>query len=268
VVGNDPTTGLGALPSPVVERLELDRPDVVYDESSPFALVNMVSGKLRDAIMRVPLELRVMNEAELKSAVEFKPTRADYALRTSFWREFDKAAALGRDRIVTSHIFAGIVTEPYFYQHFLEQPHRVAWLVLPQQTYSKEMEAILARGTERLWELMEMDVTDAKGKVDSRKAEVLLKVISEVKNRVKGMAVQRVNKQSVNLNLPAGNRAVPVQSMEELKKRLAELEGKSVGDRVAIAAGDHTDLQAASEDEEREIVVVATVRPGGSGGGD
>lgn len=224
-MAEDPTDGGGQLPAPALERMAEERPTAVY-EDEPLSLLSLLEGKLRDAVLRVSPEMQRWDEKELATHGGVSYTRTDHALRASFWREYDKACALGRERITVKSIIAGICSETYFYERFLNEPARVAWMVLPHSVYAKEMEAILHRGTQRLWELMEMPIRDKDGRVDPRRAEALLKVIQEVQNRVRGMAVQRVEKKEVSLQMKApSTKAIPVESMEDLQRRLTELEG-------------------------------------------
>lgn len=262
----DPTLAGGALPGPVLERILMECPPSIYDEQEQFSLVSALNGKLKAAVLKVPAQVRLMDEAQLKKhfGKRFDPTRCDYALRTSFWCEYGRAMANGLPHMTTASIYAGVCSETHFYGSFLEDEARVAWLVLPQQTYKKEMEAILHRVTERLWEIVEMDIRDPKTRrTCPRRAEVLLKAAAQITDRARGMAVQRVEKKTQNI--PAGgvldNRALSKPSVEQLRQKLVQLEGGSgVRSGVDVYAGDGEALSAPLEDEERTVIDVTPVR--------
>lgn len=262
---DDPTLAGGNLPTPALERLLLETPPAIYDEADEFALVRCLTGKLKEAVLAVPPEFREKTDKELVDFAELELTRIDYALRASFWREYGRAMSLGLTTLDPKRIFAGVCTGDHFLR-ILKQPGRVAWLVLPQQAYKVEMEAILGRATSRLWELMEMDVSDPKHpkRICPRRADLLLKVITMVNDRVKGMAVQRVEKKSATVKVTdttVRNSALPAPSIDELRARLAQLQETPIGqDRGQGSPGDGQALPLDAPKEERTVIDVTPVR--------
>jgi hypothetical protein len=178
----------------------------------------LVSKEFADAIDHIAPAVCDLSEPELKSMV--KPTPLDYALKTSFWREFQKADAAGG--IVTGRdVYGGIATPGYFRNHVLKNQFKLAWLCRPTQIYEKEVEALLTRGTERLWEIIDMDIYDDHGRIDVKRGSLVLDTIRMVEQRAKGLAVQRV--QSVNLNIE-GQKPKLITANDDIDKRIAELE--------------------------------------------
>lgn len=207
------------------------------DPENPLGLLALTTGSLRAAIEAVPADMALMEERKLRERIN--PTPVDYSLRTSFWREYELAVRNRDSKIYAASIYAGICSDAYFYQKFLKDTDRVAWLLRPLQGYMKEIEAVLVRGTERLWELVEMDITtiDKNGdkKVDPRLASVMLEAIKMVENRAKGMAVQR--SESKNLNVVAGPKQVLMGQPDEktIDKRMGELYKKLHGEVIVVA---------------------------------
>lgn len=187
-------------------------------------LGSFVSEAVRTAISKVPLEYFELTEKELRGKA--KPTPTDYALRVSFWREFEKVMLNGGQGVITnSKIFFGICHETQFYTRFLKLPAKVAWLVKPMQTYQKECEAVLARGTERLWELVELPIYNKKGLPDAKLAEIVLKTIKSIEDRVQGMAVQRQQRVQVNVGADSSPAALKgTESMDAIDARIKDLE--------------------------------------------
>lgn len=228
-----------------------DRPYSIRDERDQFSLIHFLSPKLKELVMILPEEYLMNSEAELR--LECKPTPTDYALRVSFWREFEKMMWRGSGRIVCAGVFGGICSELYFYKKFIRNEAKLAWMVRPMQVYQKEMEAILYRGTERLWELMEIPIKNGKGVIDPKKAEILLKTITQVENRVKGMAVQKSESRSMNVNVSSRTKATQsIDTMESLDRRIKQIEVE-LGEEAPTA---HTVEIVKEEPPEREIIDV------------
>lgn len=205
-------------------------PTSTKDKNDPSSLYHLLNNHLQKHMDLVTEDLLMIPEAELKTRV--KPTPTDYALRVSFWREFEKIMARGTGTVIPSAVYAGICSEAYFNQKFIRNIEKFAWMVRPMQTYEREIEAILYRGTQRLWELIDINIykDEAKTKVDPKLAEVLLKTIQQVENRAKGMAVQRSEQRSMNLNVTTPSKAnVAMNEVANIDDRLAQLQGELSG---------------------------------------
>lgn len=208
------------------------------DEKNPFAVLSLLGGALRASVEKLPEDLTLMSERQLRHHIQ--PTNTDYSLRTSFWREYERVVKMGGDKLTAASIFNGVCSDAYFYQKFIKDPFRVAWLVTPLQTYLKEIEAVLVRGTERLWEIIEMDITyvDKHGdrQIDAKKASVVLDAIKMVENRAKGLAVQRNETKSVSVHMSGPKRvSVTGSSDDTLEARIKELQERvSGGDPHAL----------------------------------
>ncbi len=223
-----------------------------FDANNPFSVVNMVSPKLRQAILALTPEQLDMDEPNGKD----KFTSRDWSLRASFWQEYERAVMQGRTKIQTSEIIAGIVSATDFYNRFLQNPLKVAFLVKPIQSYEREMTAIQLQAVRELWKLVEMPVIKADGAYDIRAATLKLDIIKTVFDRVNGMAVQRVQSKAVNINV---NESVPgsvrhMDNMDTLNDRIAELEktlqGEVSGSKPALPE---------SRDHPGEVIEVRSV---------
>jgi hypothetical protein len=222
------------------------RPTSTKDKSDPSSLYNILNNHLQKHMDLVTEDLLMISEADLKSRV--KPTPTDYALRVSFWREFERIMARGTGKVIPSGIYGGICSEAYFNQKFIRNIEKFAWMVRPMQTYEREIEAILYRGTQRLWELIDINIykDPERTKVDPKLAEVLLKTIQQVENRAKGMAVQRSEQKSMNVNVNTDKPAIRVSNeAASIDKRLAELQNELKGVDPQLLE---------SSDDDREII--------------
>jgi hypothetical protein len=184
--------------------------------------ISLVSKEFTDAISQVPEAVLELSETELKSLV--KPSPLDYALKTSFWREYAKCESVG-GVVSARDVYGGITTLNYFRNHVLKNNFKLAWLCRPSQVYEKEVEALLSRATERLWELMDMDIYKPDGTIDTRSGSLLLETIKMVEQRARGLAVQRV--QSVNVNIEQ-NKPARIVGTDDIDRRIKELESELV----------------------------------------
>lgn len=171
-------------------------------------------------IAEIPDYVFAMTNAELFRKAN--PAPIDYALRTAFWREYDilyMSECSGK--IQVKDVCKGICSPGYFY-NAIKKSAMLLWMIKPKQTYHREMEAILSRGIERLWEIIEIPIYGENNKVDHRLASVVLQAIKQVEDRVQGMAVQRT--QSIAVNLNEKSALAPGKSMDDINAKIKELE--------------------------------------------
>lgn len=208
---------------PEIQKQSITPPEVIASVSDTYQLdvMSMVEDAIAQRIAAIPDFVFNMSNAELFNKAN--PTPLEYALRTAFWREYDKLYLnnYANVKMKAKDICNGICTPGYFY-NILKKPAVCLWMIKPKQTYHREMEAILSRGIERLWEIIEIPIFDETGKADHRLAGVVLQAIKQVEDRVQGMAVQRT--QAVTVNLSDKNPAVTGKSMEDINAKIRELE--------------------------------------------
>jgi hypothetical protein len=193
---------------------------ILANEDEKFAVINLVTPKVREAILSIPDELHQIEDHELPNKV--RPNRVDWAIRCSFWREYERVVSRGSGRISAASIYGGICEQQYWDQKFLKNSRKVAWMIRPIQSYKKSMETILALGQTRLYEIMHAPVYDNKGQFGSKNASLILQALKMVDDRVKGMAIQRIEKkQQVSLSTQE-----PPVKMNELDKEIKTLEAE------------------------------------------
>jgi len=134
-----------------------------------------------------------------------------------------------------------VCTHQYFYNNYLFDPGRVAWLLTPPPAYTVALEEILNTTSDKLREIVDAPLMDPKtGKIDVKLGELILKIHQTVENRLKGATIQRteirseVRQQSVNYNVNADDakaakdvaKVVESESMEEVERRIAAIRAK------------------------------------------
>ena len=187
---------------------------------------------IRRSLTDIPEELLRMAESKLTSKV--KPSLILYQLRLAFHEEVIRAQTDGRMFRVTN-LIRDIVSEKVFYSYYLNSVYKMAWMIRPAVKYEDRTFAALTKATERYNDLIDMDITVIrKRKVDgewvefeetcAKKAAVLLSVIKNLEDRVKGTAIQR--QINISANSPSSKQSSARLDMAAVERKLLELETK------------------------------------------
>jgi hypothetical protein len=196
----------------------------LWDRENPRSVVNLIpdttAQKLLAAVTAKP-ELFTMDERALRLAV--RPTPNDNRLRLAFWNEYNRAQEQNTPMRMVS-VFAGVVTHQFWDNHYLTKPENVAWLITPPASYLVMAEEALAHGIERLRDILDLPVVDAYGKVNVKLGELQAKIVAMLDLRVKGAVVQKNMNLNVNTSDAKAVNAMTLESMEEIQKKLREIE--------------------------------------------
>lgn len=202
----------------------------VSDLDNPRSVINLVSPVVREAMKRVPEEFLSLNDKELENLSPQKAfTVTDRRLRTAFWIEYGRAQD-SMSSMNMAGIYGGICSRPYFYTNIMQDKVRLAYLLTPPQDYKVAMEEALSYGVDKIREILEMPLYDQNtGRPDPKIADVILKAVALIDQRVKGAVVQRHQVHQLNQNVGAPKAQAPggeAQTMAEIDRKLAELEDK------------------------------------------
>ncbi len=198
-------------------------------ESNTYSLAALIEGDaFKNAVKKIPEEILRLEEAEIRAIA--KPTKTDYALRMALWNEF-RIAHDTRGTIKPVRIYGGICTYTHWYQNVINVPEKLAWLLQPLQEYSQSLEPLLSRISERLFEILNMDVTDAKGKPNPGLLKIQVEAMKMIEGRLLGNPIQRTENKSLSVQMDVahegpGNGVMDVNkmtTMEEIDNALAEL---------------------------------------------
>lgn len=206
------------------EMGEKSFPIDLWDTDNPRSVVNLipetVANKLRAAVTAKP-DLFSMDERALRLAV--RPTPNDNRLRLAFWNEYNRAQETGTPMRMVS-VYAGIVTQQFWDNHYLVEPRNIAWLITPPAHYLVMVEEALSHGIERMRDILDLPVVDAFGKVNVKLGELQAKIVAMLDQRVKGAVIQKQMNLNVNTSDKAAGAALALDSMEEIQRRLKEIE--------------------------------------------
>jgi len=178
-------------------------------------------GALYKAIQNIPDELKLKNEQELADMIT--PTPVDYAMKKNFWDLFVRV----RDQKMQplqSDIYNGVCRATYFYQCYVINPARIAWMIHPPTDSFSLVEEAFAIAFRRVKEdLLTMPVTD-------KSAPVLLKLFTYLADRKLGPMLHRIETRNlhVGVNMPGDKQQLPTTpaeleaQMDKIKKKLTD----------------------------------------------
>lgn len=189
---------------------------------------------VRNAIQSIPEDYLIKSEKELRSIL--KPSYQQYQLKGYFWDEIARATQKNT-KMTVSRVYENMCSRQHFYDDILKNKRLMAWLMTPIVEYENKAKAALDKVSERYEELINMEITsirrikDEDGEVklieetDPKKAMVLLGVIRNLEERVKGSSIQR--QVSVSANTPSTERGEELAlDMDAIEGKLKELEKK------------------------------------------
>jgi len=191
--------------------------------------LSVYSDRVKEAIEVIPQELYLLSENQLIGRV--KPTLKMYEIKRKFWEELLVAQERGK-RMRNWRVYDNCCSKEYFYRDIISNPAKMAWITSPLDSYEDKSKAALDMVTQRYEDLISMDInTTKKRKVDGeweeyqevcpKKALVLLQVIKNLEDRIKGTAVQR--QININTNEPS-KKTKGELDMDAVNSRLIELE--------------------------------------------
>lgn len=173
---------------------------MIFDNKEPNSLVNITPSRFSTRLMTVPRDFLDLGLSELED--KLKPTRLDRALKACFWKEYNRAM-LTNTKMTLRGMHWGVCQEKVFIKTILGTNMKMAWLIQPNIEDEVRLQLLYDRGLERVEEILDSEIVNAKGFMDPKKAEVVLKAFKMLDDRVKGLAVQetRIKKESVQVNV-------------------------------------------------------------------
>lgn len=202
---------------------------------------------LGKALSRVPKQYLDLSEEEARTLA--KPTKTDYALRVSLWREITLSNETG-DTISSSRIHRGVCSYQHFWQNVLGRPEKLAWLLQPVRDYEEMLEPLLLKAQERLYEIVTLDFKDKRGRPIPSLVRVLLDTTKMLENRLRGGSVQRL--ESKNLNVQVEPKS-PQPSQEENDKSLDDLLAKIIRNPESYGYGPMSETARAIQEKLKNL---------------
>lgn len=203
----------------------------IWDVENPQSVINLVPESVYSIFMEAKNQfpkLFGLDEKELANSLgkaDLKPSATERRLRAAFWLEYDSAIANHR-KININAVYGNVCTYEIFYSLYRRAPSRVAWLLCPPTKYQVLVESSLALGLEAMDEILELPIIDAKGRVNVKLGELKAKITAMLDQRVKGGITQRLEQKTLNLNVHGTQKQIAAMDVDEMEKRIRELERK------------------------------------------
>lgn len=186
----------------------------LWDADDPMCVINLVSNKLREAIIALPQFWYEMTEFDLKRKCD--PNEFDKALRESFWIEYFLACDNSRQMRMDS-VYGRFMNRVNFYVR-VDDPRKLAWIIRPPIEYTYKMKSLLDTALMRIEEVLEKPIDSS----NPREVANLIKITELLDNRVKGAVMQRlqIESRSVNVNTTIG----PAKSFKDVTSELSAVQ--------------------------------------------
>lgn len=202
----------------------------IKDRENPQSVINVAPAIIGEALEAIPDTVFAMSTTELRDA--FRKTRYDdfteieEKLRISFWKEYESAVTDGR-KMSIQRITTGVCQLPFFRKHICGSSFRLAYILTPPEDYVLTLEELLKLATEQIRDILLLPHIKKNGEPDARMADVKLKILESMLNRVKGSVATRVESKNLNVNIENDTKSssvvAQITSMEDLDKKLKEL---------------------------------------------
>lgn len=230
----------------------------VWDKDDSRSVIRLAPDTIQRRMFEIPEEIRYMSEPELRKKI--RPTATDNQLRISFWLEYDRVQSRNLSKMETVNIIRGIISEDYFYNAYLKNSDRLAWMLIPPKSYTVKLTDMLEVGLEQLRETLELPHIEG-GRVNTKLLELKLKITAMMDMRLNGAIAQKVQieQKSMNMNLHVSRAGEEIEgllesrNMEELDRKLADLRKRD----AMISHGIHP-----AAEKTAEVVVEAEVMDG------
>lgn len=214
---------------PAVSGHEIPSEISILDDKDPRSVVNLVPPLVRQAIENTPDWYLSMEASELKRVFKahdgYEPTITDCRLRISFWQEYDSCHRRQKPMIM-ANVYGGVCSRNYFFEKFIRDKQRMAWLLCPPSDYQQMLGEALLFGIEQMRQILELphESRDNEGNLkgfDAKLASVKVEIVKMIDQRVKGAVVQRTQ----NMHMHAST-SESTQKKEEIPETLVDIETK------------------------------------------
>lgn len=216
----------------------------VFGLNNPASIESIAPAPIVAALDTIPEEMWSWDEEDFDKNVE--PTATMRRLRISFWHAYNRALESGKP-MRTSDIHAGICHQQYLQQRIIAEPARLAFILKPPVQYAMMMEEALSYSITRVREILSLPIVEG-GKVNVRLAALILKSMELLDARLNGLAVQKIESKSLQVNVDAQN--VKGSDMLAIDERIKQLQGM-LAPRMTTADLDH--LTPKTKGAEREV---------------
>lgn len=200
-----------------------------FDTENQTHFINLVSPKVREAVLSIPKEYLEMTEKELVEKVYGdRPESLDRMLRTNFWELYNECFSTGKSMSL-SKIVAGVCDISTF-QRILSNAGRLSYIVREPSHLQNKIKDIYQALLEEMKVISEMKIPIDKktGCPDAKLMGLKMKAFEYLDQRIHGALIQRMEVRQKTLQVNVDGNPIPekkkFQTPEEIDQRLKELE--------------------------------------------
>lgn len=172
--------------------IQLSPKVTIFDTKNPRSLINIVWADMRKsmhALLDTQPELLKLTERKLEKMVEPDPMLS--RLRLRFWDEYARAQDRAK-RMFLEEVCRGVCSTDSWERHISMDLPKIAWIILPPASYVTTMEELLYKGLDRMREVLDFPLKDAKGTPNTKLISEVVKIVQMLDQRVKGAIIQKV----------------------------------------------------------------------------
>lgn len=203
------------------------------DKSDPDSLISRLPSLLALKLGAVPNEVLEMSDDELRKLA--KVSVDVERLRIALWQEYERANRTNTSMQI-GNIFSGLCPREAFLNRIIQNSYTMAYMCRPPLNIAIAIEEALLLSIEQMRSILLHPHVDERGRFDGKAASLKLQLYKELHARAKGMVVQKVEQKNLHLHADADT-PLP-KSVDEINKRLAELESKTDITPVLQITGD------------------------------
>jgi len=197
----------------------------ILKKDNPRSLMNIAPQGVSELLEKMDPKLLQLSERELKLRVPEDPQLN--RLRIAFWKEYDNAQSQMRG-MLWNNISRFLQLRPVSYTKYFHNPQTMAYILCPPASYDVFLEESLSHGMTRIREILDLPLRDEDGKVNPKVGELILKAAAFLDLRAHGGFLQKSVHAEVGMSVGGMKKLANELSLEEIDKKIKELEGAGV----------------------------------------
>jgi hypothetical protein len=217
--------------------------------NSPNNIFEVIPEEVGNVFLTLDHSYFKVDTEELEASIPL--TRQDQRVKLAFWLEYEKAHEAHRkmdlEEVVTG---TGIPNFEFYLTKLRDDMGLLAWFSRPPVSYMLEVREAHAIGMKRLMEILQLPLTEETKygpKVNVGVGALILRAFERIEDRLYGPMVQKNVNVNIGADAPNADQAKVALSLEEIDKRLKELEP------ITRPGGTLPDLEF-SKPEPKEVV--------------
>lgn len=220
---NRAPSSLSVVPGPQPSDREIDID--IFNTDHPRSVFNLLPTHMQEAVKKIPKEFFEMSEHELE--LRLKPDPVTCRIRIAFWLEYDHAQANMRPMRMPN-VYSGACHKVYFSQVICKDDERLAWILCPPADYMLAMRELLQLGVKQLRKIVNGNIVDEDGNIDTKAGELLVKVMQLADLKVHGSEIIRHKMETkavhvhTHIPAPAPNQEPEGETIADIDKKIRE----------------------------------------------